>query len=139
MAWASTVHNIQGLSLEQGVSDFDLRKQKSFRPGQIYTPLGRVKTYDNLFRTREFKKSAIKVNKEALSEYDRLKRNDFFSTIKRNNISDYTITVFVHNVQSLSKHINDIVSDDRIINNGILGFTETQIDSSNGNIEFFQY
>ena len=28
LAWASTVHKVQGLSLEQGVVDFDLHKQK---------------------------------------------------------------------------------------------------------------
>ena len=36
------------------------------------------------------------------------------------------ITVFVH-VTSLSKHIDDIESNDRIINNYIMGFTETKI------------
>ena len=33
----------------------------------------------------------------------------------------------VHNAESLSKNIDDIISDDRIIDNDILGFTETQI------------
>ena len=34
---------------------------------------------------------------------------------------------FFHNVGSLSKYIGDITSDDRIISNNIIGFTETQI------------
>ena len=34
--------------------------------------------------------------------------------MKRNNILDNTVTVF-HNVQSLSKHIGDTVSDDRMM------------------------
>ena len=38
--------------------------------------------------------------------------------------------VFVYNARSLSKHIDDIVSDDRIINNDIIGFTETKINPS---------
>ena len=58
-------------------------------------------------------------------EYEHLKQNDLFSTIKRNNASDKTITVFVRNVRSLLKHLEDIVSDDRIINNDIIGFTIT--------------
>ena len=49
LARASTVHKVQGLSLEQGVIDFDLQKQKSFGPGQMCTALSRVKTYDNLY------------------------------------------------------------------------------------------
>ena len=44
LAWASTVHKVQGLHLEQGIIDFNLRKQKSFGPVQIYTALSRVKT-----------------------------------------------------------------------------------------------
>ena len=47
--WASAVHKFHGLSLEQGVVDFDLRKQRSLGAGQIYTALSRVKTYDNLY------------------------------------------------------------------------------------------
>ena len=38
--------------------------------------------------------------------------------------------MFVHNVRSLSKHIDNIVSDDRIVNNDIKDFTETQIKPS---------
>ena len=45
----STVHKVQGLRLEKGVIDFDLRKQRSFGPGQIQTDLCRVKMYDNLY------------------------------------------------------------------------------------------
>ena len=37
------------VSLEQGVIDFDMQEQKSFGPGQIYTALSMVKTYDNLY------------------------------------------------------------------------------------------
>ena len=33
-------------------------------------------------------------------------------------------------MRSLSRHVYDIVSDDRIINNNIKGFTETQMKSS---------
>ena len=78
----------------------------------------------------KFKKSEIKVNEDALSEYERLKQIDLFSTIKRNNISEGMILVFAHNVRSLSKHIDDIINDDKIINNYIIGFTETRINPS---------
>ena len=72
---------------------------------------------------RESKKSATKLNKYTLLEYEPLKQNDLFSTIKRNTISD-TLTILVHNVRPLSKHV-DIVSDDTIMNNDIIKFTET--------------
>ena len=57
---------VQGLSLEQVIIDFDLRKQKSFVLGQIYTMVSKVKTYDNLYCIGEFRKSAIMANKGAL-------------------------------------------------------------------------
>ena len=61
----------------------------------MYTALSKVKTYDNLYCTAEFKKSAIKVNKDALLEYERLKQNDLLSKIKINAISGNTVTALV--------------------------------------------
>ena len=133
LPWGSTVHKVQGLSLEEGADDFDLRKQRSFSVSQIYTALSRVKTYDNFYCIGEFKKSPIKVNKDALLEYERLKEIDLFSMLKRSIISEDTITILVHNVRSFSKYVNDIVNDSRIINNDIIGLTEAQfnlLDSS---------
>ena len=63
-------------------------------------------------------------------EYERMKEHDLFFILKRNTISDDSITVFACKVTSLSKHINDIVKDDRMINNGITGFTKLQINPS---------
>ena len=57
---------VQGLSLQQVIIDFDLRKQRSFVLGQMYTMVSKVKTYDNLYCIGEFRKSAIMVNKGAL-------------------------------------------------------------------------
>ena len=66
LAWTSTVHKVQDLSLQQGVIDFDLEKQKLFGPEQLYTVLSRVKAYENLYCIGKVKKSAIEVNKDAL-------------------------------------------------------------------------
>ena len=110
LTWASTVDKVQGLSLEQGIIDFDLRKQKSLGPGQIYIALIMVKTYDDLYCTDGFKKSMIKVNKDALLKHERLKQKDLFST-KKNAILGNTVTVFVHNVRSLPRCADDIVSE----------------------------
>lgn len=45
------------------------------------------------------------------------------------DISDATLTILVHNLRSLSWHVCDTVSDDRIMND--IGFTEAQISLSN--------
>ena len=54
-------------------------------------------------------------------------KNGSFSTVTRNTILDNTITIAVNKVRSLSKHANDIVRDKTVMNNDIIGFTETQI------------
>ena len=82
LARASAVHKVPSLSLEQDVTDFDLQKQISFGPGQIYNALSRVKTYDKVYCVGEFSKFAIKVNKDALLEYEHLKQNNLFSPKK---------------------------------------------------------
>ena len=63
-------------------------------------------------------------------EYERQKKNDLFSTIKRNAILGDTFTVVFHNVRSLPRHVDDIEGDNIIIKNDIIGFTETQIKPS---------
>ena len=68
----------------------------------------------------------IKIDKDALLEYERLKQNEVFSTIKRNALSGDAVTVLVHNVRSLPRPVDDIVSDNRIINYNIIRFMETQ-------------
>ena len=63
-------------------------------------------------------------------EYELMKEHDLFFILKRNTISDDSITVFARKVTSPSKHIIDIVKDDRMINNGITGFIKLQINPS---------
>ena len=55
----------------------------------------------------------MKVNKDALIEYERLNEM-IFSTFL-----DNTHTITFHNTRSLPKHVGDIVSSGRIINNDI--------------------
>ena len=41
-------------------------------------------------------------------------------------------------MRSLSKHTDDIVSDDRIMNNGVMGFRETQMNPSDSTLEVIE-
>ena len=41
-------------------------------------------------------------------------------------------------MRSLSKHVVDMVSDDRIINNDIIGFAETQINLSDSTCKIIE-
>ena len=48
LAWACTIQ-VQGLTLDKLVISFELHRQKSFNPGQIYLALSRVKSIEGLF------------------------------------------------------------------------------------------
>ena len=53
-----------------------------------------------------------------------------FATINTITVSADSLTVLADNVESLSKHADDTVSDDRTIKNDIIGLAETNINSS---------
>ena len=69
LSWARMMHNIQGLTMPQTVVRFDLEKQKPFKPGQMYVPLGRIKNLEGLFLSGYFQRDAIKANVDATNEY----------------------------------------------------------------------
>lgn len=54
-----------GLNLAKDVIDFDLKKKKSFGPGQTYTAFSRVKTSIGELLYRGTSKILIKVNEDA--------------------------------------------------------------------------
>ena len=62
----------------------------------------------------------------------------YFSTVKRYTISGSTVVVLVHNMGSLPRHVDDILSDNRVMNNDIVGFIETQIKSSDFTYKIIQ-
>ena len=48
----------------------------------------------------------------------------------KNTVSGDTFAILFHNRRSLWKHVDDTVSDDRVINTNSIGFAETQINLS---------
>ena len=55
LAFACTVHKVQGLTLSSIAVSFNLNKQK-FSYGQLYVPLSRVKPLGNLYIRGQVKK-----------------------------------------------------------------------------------
>ena len=48
LTWGSTVHEVQGLSLDKIVLSLDLLRQRNFNYGQIYVALSRVTSFNAL-------------------------------------------------------------------------------------------
>ena len=129
LAWACTVHKVQGLTINKGVVGFDLVKQKAFNPGQMYVALSRIAKYSGLFLIGQYNKSAIRASKTAGQEYERLRStSNLLLTIQEKYVTtNNSLTITLLNVRSLSKHVMDVVADNRLCNSDALCFTETQI------------
>ena len=79
------------------------------------------KNYNNLYCIGELKKSAIKKCTARIWTHE---AKWYIFNNKRNTISEDIAIVLGHYVRSFSNDVDDIVSDNRIINNKIIGFTD---------------
>ena len=68
LSWASTIHKVQGLTLDQIVVDM---KGRVFNAGQAYVAFSRVKSLQSLF-IKNFNPASIKVSASVISEMERL-------------------------------------------------------------------
>ena len=126
LSWACTVHKVQGLSLNEGVISFDLEKQRSFNQGQMYVAISRITNIDKLFLIGEYASNAIKANRDATVEYDRL-RQYVFEPCSNITVNNRSLTISLLNTRSLKKHAVDIVKESRLMDSDIICLTETHI------------
>ena len=127
LAWACTVHKVQGLSLDTAVIAFKLLKQRSFNNGQMYVALSRVRSIDGMFLTGEFKSVAIKSDIRAKQEYDRMRKECPIPPIYIASTTKDTLTITLLNIRSLNRHTIDIAYDQELLNTDVLCLTETQL------------
>ena len=114
LAWACTVHKLQGLKLEEIVVNFDLLKQKQFKYGQMYVALRRVMSLRGLHLTGEFKAASIRSDPRAIQEYHRMRIEIQLLPLNLPNTSNKFFTFTLLNVRSLNKHSIDISCDKRL-------------------------
>ena len=77
LSWATSIHKVQSLSVSEAVISFDLQRQKRFNAGQMYVAMSRVRTLNGLYLTGTFDKKAIKADKRAFEEYERMHNECF--------------------------------------------------------------
>ena len=131
LAYACTVHKVQGLTLKNVVISFDLLKQRSFNYGQIYVALSHSTTLQGLHILGNIEMKHVNGNPKVEKEYERLQK---ISSITSSLSSEYElavsntgVTVSLLNIRSLKKHSIDIRYDNNMFNSDILAFTETQL------------
>ena len=127
LAWACTVHKVQGLSLDKVVISFDLEKQRGFKCGQMYVALSRVTSLQGLFLTGRYNPGAIKADKKVFEECQRLKTESRLLSIPTcSPVTENSFTIALLSTK-LGKHAVDIAADNSLLNSDVICLTETQL------------
>ena len=122
LAWATTIHEVQGLTLNQIVVDM---KGKAFTAGQAYVAFSRVKSLLGLF-IKNFNPKSIKVSLSVISEMERLASDHLVSPLPVPQVICSAGLKIGHlNVHSFSAKLEDIASDDCIASTDVMCFTES--------------
>ena len=129
LAWACTVHKVQGKQFPNVVISFKLHKQRCFNYGQMYVALSRVTSLNGLFLIDDYSRSAIRADPKAAREYEILRQEYPVEPIEDCDlVSDSTLTITLLNTRSLRKHAIDIVHDNILMDSDVICLTETQVE-----------
>ena len=123
LAWATTIHKVQGLTLDEIVVDM---KGGQFNAGQAYVAFSRVKTLQCL-HILNFNKSAIKKSDSVDQEMERLNNNLLspLPELKFISLKNSHITISLLNVRSINAKIQDILCDSNMKAASVLCFCKT--------------
>ena len=137
LAWATTIHKVQGLTLDEIVVDM---KGGRFNNGQAYVAFSRVKTMQGLHIVN-FTASAIKSSSKVQEEMDRLNTKLLppLAQLQCFSLTDSHITIALLNVRSLNAKLPDILSDNNMACASILCFCETWLSESHAPLQIFNH
>ena len=127
MAWACTVHKVQGLTVNEIVVYFDLHRQKHFNYGQIYVPLSRARSLQGLHVIGQLENKHVGANPKVHAEYHRLRQQADTDCSFSPATDNKNFEIGLLNIRSLQKHGIDIKHDANLNKCDILALTETQL------------
>ena len=127
LAWASTIHSVQGLTVDRIVVDLS----KIFAAGQAYVALSRVKTLEGL-QILNYKRSAFRTDKRVEQEMIRLQSRaiDFQWPMIPTLPANQWIKISHLNIRGYLHHISDLKQDNTICASDIICITETHLKKS---------
>ncbi|XP_067257297.1 uncharacterized protein [Chanodichthys erythropterus] len=116
LAWACTVHKVQGLTVNKAV----VSMKKMFAPGQAYVALSRVTCLDGLI-IEDFKENVI----FAKDNIEQALQSMPPFIVPREITESVKFQIMLHNVQGVNPHILDIRQDKRYFQADMICVTET--------------
>ena len=126
LAWATTIHKVQGLTLDEIVVDM---RGGRFSPGQAYVAFSRVKTLQGL-HILNFDRRVIKKSIDVENEMVRLSGNLLQPMPQVSHNSSSHLTIALLNVQSILAKLPDITADNHLRSASVLCFSETWLNAS---------
>ena len=124
LAWATTGHRVQGVSIKKG-TNVVIHGHKRMPYQLMYMMLSRAESKDNVF-LENFDPKQIRADPKALEEEARLDTRSIVPLYENMHFK-----FFVLNVQSLSKHFQDIMKDMFAQKSDHVCLLETLIDPKN--------
>ena len=127
LAWASTIHSVQGLTVDRIVVDLS----KIFAAGQAYVALSRVKTLKGL-QILNYKRTAFRIDKQVEQEMLRLQSRaiNFNWPMIPTLPAEQWIKISHLNIRGYLHHIGDLKQDNNICASHIICLTETHLRKS---------
>lgn len=130
LAYATTVHKAQGLTLDTVIVDFKRKSRRVAPAGAFYTSATRVRCLENLF-LRNFEESHIRTDSRVKEEMERLKdkQHKFLKRFLNQPCfenSDSESKISYLNINGLTSHQEDISMDRNLINSDVICIAETK-------------
>ncbi|XP_068742581.1 uncharacterized protein [Montipora capricornis] len=127
LAYAVSIHIVQGLSLNSLVINFELVKKRSFNYGQVYVALSRATSVNGIHILGKINSKHVKADPRVHKEYERLREISKTMGTSEKYKDNAMLTICLLNIQSLKKHSLDIKYDAHLKNSDLIALTETQL------------
>ena len=123
LAFASTIHAVQGLTVDRIVCDMSTVRQA----GQVYVAVSRVRTLEGL-QILNYKKGAIKKDKHAVTEMERLRQNCL--PVQTLSLDNAGFIVCYMNIRGYLTSYQDVQMDPTVRAADVLTLTESHLKPS---------
>nr|XP_057920504.1 uncharacterized protein LOC131117065 [Doryrhamphus excisus] len=120
LAWACTVHKVQGVTVSNVVVSLD----RVFSAGQAYVALSRVTALDGLI-IEKFNAEKIYCNDAIKNAVGRMPAFLTESEPTQTNVQPPHFTIYLMNVQNLTKHASDLAACTQHLQPNCIAVTET--------------